>query len=101
MPGGNICSIATCKSNSKKNKETDEEKLIFFSFPKNLVILNEWVRKCCRKDKWTLVNKRICSRRFKKDDYEDELQARLMNIQPRKLKKDDKDFLIKIVLKYF
>lgn len=86
MSGGNICSIATCKSNSKK-PDPEGEKVMFFTFPKDPKILKEWARKCCRKDNWTPKNKRICSKHFILTDYEDEMQARLMNFQPKQLKK--------------
>lgn len=86
MPGGVVCSVATCKSNSKKALEGGE-KLSFFSFPKEPKIAKEWIRKCYRKDKWHISNKRICGKHFKPDDFEDELQARILNVQPKRLKK--------------
>jgi archaellum component FlaC len=95
MPGGNSCSMATCKSNSKIAKKAGEQ-LIFFSFPDDHR-KKEWARLCRRKDKWSPMHKRICSRHFGPDAYEDELEARLMNRQPKKLKKDGERFA-KIVL---
>lgn len=89
MSGGNICSIARCPSNSKK-PDLDGKKIMFFTFPKNPHTLKEWVQKCCRKDNWAPKNKRICSKHFVSMDYEDEMQARLMNFQPKNLKKDGK-----------
>lgn len=89
MPGGTVCSVAICKNNSKTAKEHGEN-LIFFSFPKDVKVQKEWIRKCYRKDKWNCANKRLCSRHFKPEDFEDELQARLLNIQPKKLKRDGK-----------
>lgn len=86
MPGGTVCSVATCKNNSKKAKEKGEN-LLFFRFPKEPTILKQWVAKCSRKDKWDPVAKRLCSKHFKTDDYEDEMQARLLNLQPKKLTK--------------
>lgn len=86
MPGGKICSVAICKSNSKKAKETGEN-IMFFSFPKDPEVRKEWIRKCYRKDSFSVENKRVCSKHFKSDDFEDEMKARLMGIQAQKLKK--------------
>lgn len=91
MPGGTVCSVSTCKSNSAKAK-AEGQNLMFFTFPKDSQIRKEWVRKCYRKDKWNPDNKRVCSKHFKQHDFEDEMQARLLNIQPKKLKKDGKIF---------
>lgn len=87
MPGGMVCSVAICRNNSIKCKEKGENTL-FFTFPKDSLIRKEWVRKYYRKDKWNPVNKRVCSKHFKVDDYEDQMHARLMNLIPKKLKKD-------------
>ena len=86
MPGGTVCSVATCKSNSKKAKENLEH-IMFFTFPKEPEIRREWIKKCYRKDKFNPKYKRICSRHFKPNDFEDELQARLTGSQLRKLNK--------------
>ncbi|XP_044262142.1 THAP domain-containing protein 5-like [Tribolium madens] len=82
---GTICSVAICKSNAQKAKRGGE-KIKFFSFPKNPEIRKEWVRRCHRKDKWDPRNKRICSKHFTDGDYQDSLQAKLLNIRPEKLK---------------
>lgn len=94
MSGGNICSIATCQSNSKK-PDPDGKKVMFFTFPKDPKILKEWARRCCRKDNWSPKNKRICSKHFLLTDYEDEVRARLMNFQPKQLRKTGNDVLKK------
>ncbi|CAH1993145.1 unnamed protein product [Acanthoscelides obtectus] len=39
-PGGTVCRVATCKSNSKKSKEKGEN-LMFFRFPKDSKIQKE------------------------------------------------------------
>lgn len=87
MPGGggSACSVATCKNNSRKVKKCGEN-IMFFRFPKDGKIKKEWIRKCYRKDKWDPENKRICSKHFLPSDFEDEVMARLLNIQPKKLK---------------
>ena len=87
MPGGSICSVPICKNNSKKAKESGQGQM-FFNFPKDPQIRKEWVRKCHRKDKFDPQNKRVCSDHFTPDDYEDLLQARLLKIRPKKLKKN-------------
>lgn len=85
MPGGSVCSVAICKSNSKKAKEKGEH-LMFFTFPKDEKLRKEWVNKCHRQDKFDPKYKRVCSKHFKPEDYEDLLQATLMGSEPRKLK---------------
>lgn len=87
MPGGTVCSVAICKQNSKKTKK-NKEHIMFFTFPKDCAIKNEWIKKCYRKDKFNPEYKRICSLHLKLEDYEDELQARLTGSQPKKLKKN-------------
>lgn len=87
MPrGANVCSVATCKSNSVKAKQSGEI-LHFHSFPMDKRIRQEWVVKCYRNDKFNPANKKVCSKHFQIDDYEDGLRAKLMNLVPRKLKK--------------
>ncbi|XP_050300136.1 uncharacterized protein LOC126738744 [Anthonomus grandis grandis] len=88
MPRGTVCSVATCKSNSKKAKEKGENIMFLRFLPKNPNIQREWVRKYARKDKWKPIEKRLCSLHFKSEDYHDEMQARLLNLQPRMLKTD-------------
>lgn len=97
MPGGVICSVAICKSNSKKAKAAGEN-LMFFRFPKDIQIRKEWIQKCHRQDKWNSDNKRICSKHFKTDDYQDELQARLLDLQPKVLKTNGNVY--KVITKY-
>ncbi|XP_045460330.1 uncharacterized protein LOC123670812 [Harmonia axyridis] len=97
MPGVS-CSVATCRNNSIKAKETGEN-LMFLRFPKDFKIQKEWVRKCAKKDEWNPNHKRICSLHFKLDDYEDEMKARLMNIKPKKLKIDE-ELSIAFTLRY-
>lgn len=79
MPGGNSCMVAVCNKNSKKAKELGEN-LVFFTFPKDVALRKEWVIKCRQKDKFDPQNKRFCSIHFKHEDFEDEMQARLMGI---------------------
>lgn len=66
---GNICAVSSCKNYYYKNP-TPENKLSFFSFPKDKQRRDEWVHKCCRKDKFNVSTARICSDHFKPDDFE-------------------------------
>lgn len=89
MVGGAICSVAACKSYYAKALR-EGERISFFTFPKDPQLQKEWKRRCYRKDKWNVSNKRICSNHFKQNDFEDEMEARIMNTQPKRLKKDGK-----------
>lgn len=82
---GIICSVAVCRSNSKKASDAGE-KISFFQFPKDPKIRKEWIQNCYRQDKFDPKNKRVCDKHFKEDDYEDGLRARLLNTRPRILK---------------
>lgn len=59
MPG-TICSVAICKNSFYKQKE-GEEKLMFFSFPKDDSLRKEWIRRCFRKDSVNPKTGRICN----------------------------------------
>ncbi|EFA09495.1 hypothetical protein TcasGA2_TC010989 [Tribolium castaneum] len=82
---GTVCSVAVCKSNFRRAKR-EGELIRFFTFPKNPEICKEWERRCYRKDPWSSKNKRICSKHFTDKDYQDRLQAQLLNLRPQKLK---------------
>lgn len=87
MPAGGItCSVAICDSNTVKLKKSGQ-KLIFHTFPIGK-IGKEWVRRCHRKDSFNPMdkNKRICSKHFVKEDYDDIVEASIKNILPKKLK---------------
>lgn len=43
-------------------------------------------KSCGQQYKWDAENKRVCHKHLSNDDYEDELQARLLNIRPKVLK---------------
>lgn len=86
---GTICSVATCKSNSERAKK-DGELIRFFSFPKKPEILKQWVRLCRRKSPFDPKNKRICSKHFALDQYEDMIEAQITNKMPKRLKETGK-----------
>lgn len=86
MPGY-ICAVAVCKSNTKKAKETGE-RISFHSFPTNKAMQKEWIQSCHRKDKFDPIHKKICSKHFDYEDYEDAIQAKVMGVLPKRLKKN-------------
>lgn len=94
---GTICSVAICKSNAEHAKKSGE-KISFYKFPTDIKIRKEWIRKCYKKGKFNPDNKRICSKHFTINDYEDELKSRLMNVLPKKLKNTGR-YTYKIYLK--
>ena len=90
MSGGIVCSVASCKNNSKKinnpeNPRWSSKHIIFFTFPKDPKLCKEWIRRCHRKDAFSVKNKRVCSIHFKNDDYEDLMQASTMGFYPKRL----------------
>lgn len=50
----------------------------FFTFPKNKKMALEWVKLCKRKDKFNIVNARICSKHFTQEDYVRNLKHELL-----------------------
>lgn len=83
--GGTICSVVTCKSHAKQKSKTGEY-ISFHRFPRDPHLRIEWIRKCFRQEGFNPENKRICSKHFLEEDYEDICRARIMNVPPRKLK---------------
>lgn len=92
---GTICSVAICKSNAQKAKKCNQE-IRFFTFPKDKILRKKWVTLCYRKDKFDPSNKRICSKHFDLNQYEDVIHAKLMNILPKKLKETGKIKMLSI-----
>lgn len=102
---GTVCSVAYCKSNAIKSKKCGE-KIKFFTFPKDPVLKEEWVRLCKRNDNFDATYKRICSRHFKTEDFENSLKIKLMGSEPRKLKSNGEKlyiikYFIRCLLKFF
>jgi hypothetical protein len=81
---GNNCAVAVCKNYSAKAKAA-QESILFFRFPKDTNIRKQWIQKCHRKDKFRVENSRICSQHFSRQDYEDDMKARLLHTIPKKL----------------
>lgn len=85
MPGF-ICAVAVCKSNSERAKKSGQH-ISFHSFPADKALQKEWIRRCKRKDKFDPKHKKVCSEHFTIDDYEDAIQAKIMNAMPKRLRK--------------
>ncbi|KAL1509992.1 hypothetical protein ABEB36_004652 [Hypothenemus hampei] len=83
---GTICSVANCKSNHAKAKK-DGEIIRFFTFPRSPLTRKQWVRLCHRKNNFNPLNKRICSKHFDSNQFEDLIHAKLTNSVCSKLKK--------------
>ncbi|XP_024215541.1 52 kDa repressor of the inhibitor of the protein kinase isoform X2 [Halyomorpha halys] len=86
MPGS-VCSVAMCKSNAVISKKLGDN-VRFFTFPKDAKFRKEWVKRCYRGEKFNPTNKRICSKHFKPDDFEDAIEAKIQNRLPKILKRD-------------
>ena len=63
-----------------------DNKISFFRFTNDKAVRNEWILRCYRKDKWNSEIKRIYSKHFQEGDYEDAMQATILNTYPRILK---------------
>ncbi|XP_028139357.1 uncharacterized protein LOC114333628 isoform X4 [Diabrotica virgifera virgifera] len=89
MPGVS-CSVAICKNNFyKKKKSADaDQQIAFFTFPKNKKLEKIWIMRCRRKDEIKTKTARVCSNHFKKDDFVDDLYARVMGTRPKLKLKD-------------
>lgn len=80
----NVCIVASC--NTRKN--TDKAAAIkCFSFPKDPDLKRQWLNLCQVKEDH---NRKVCIKHFKENDFVDGLKARLMSVQPTRLKKDGK-----------
>ena len=86
------CAVYGCASDGKNQKKNGGKDFKFFTFPKDPIVRELWVKKCCRADALNTKYARICSAHFTKEDYIDDLKARLLNIDSpgnkRSLKKD-------------
>lgn len=86
MPGS-ICCVAMCKSNAIISKKLGDN-VRFFTFPKDVKLRREWVKRCFCPENFDPTNKRICSKHFKPDDFEDAIEAKIQNRLPKILKRD-------------
>lgn len=97
MPGGITCSVMSCKNNSTTARKMGKP-LGFFTFPKDFNVRKEWVNRCNRKENWNpgSNSSRICSDHFQISDFEDLVKARMLNVNPKRLKSDGKCLGIRI-----
>lgn len=65
---------------------------MYFTFPKEKTYSDLWINACGRGDEINIKNAVICSIHFQKQDYNDDLKARLLGIESpknvRKLRRD-------------
>lgn len=85
MTGGLHCSVPSCKSNSLVARRNGK-RIRFFQFPRDPNVQRKWVQRCCKDEKWDTKNKKICQKHFTINDFDDVIQAQLLNIYPRRLK---------------
>ena len=83
------CAVYGCYNDRQRRDGKDFK---YFSFPKDPIVREVWVKRCSRADAINTKNARICSEHFTKEDYIDDMKARLLNIDSpcsqRNLKKD-------------
>uniref|UniRef100_A0A6P7GZB7 Uncharacterized protein LOC114344850 n=1 Tax=Diabrotica virgifera virgifera TaxID=50390 RepID=A0A6P7GZB7_DIAVI len=76
------CAVAGCLSdNQKKN---GDKSVRFHGFSKDLALEKLWVITCCREDKFNTKTSRICSKHFKQEDFERNLQHELLQYESKK-----------------
>ncbi|XP_066259681.1 uncharacterized protein [Euwallacea similis] len=88
MPG-TFCSVMGCESKANVARKMGYI-LRFFSFPKNPSLRHQWLRLCYRPKNLETDrgSKKVCSKHFHTDQFEDEIEARIKGILPKRLKKD-------------
>lgn len=81
------CAVYGCNNNSRKTVK--DGKVSFYRFPKENKLKTEWVKFCCREDKFNVNIARICSDHFLPSDKHWKLQHNLLGYSPtcsRKIK---------------
>ncbi|XP_066137733.1 uncharacterized protein [Euwallacea fornicatus] len=88
MPG-TFCSVMGCESKANVARKMGYV-LRFFSFPKNPSLRHQWLRLCYRPKNLETDrgSKKVCSKHFHTDQFEDEIEARIKGILPKRLKKN-------------
>lgn len=83
-----LCAVYGCKSHNKKLKNREVVKVSFFRFPREPHLMDAWVKKCSRTDKFNVLNARICSLHFEEDCFERNLKDELLGraVVKKKLK---------------
>uniref|UniRef100_A0A6P7HAM3 THAP domain-containing protein 11-like n=1 Tax=Diabrotica virgifera virgifera TaxID=50390 RepID=A0A6P7HAM3_DIAVI len=72
------CAVACCNSDNK------DKTLRFHTFPKDSVARKLWIIACCRQDNFNCNTARICSKHFKTEDFQRNLQQELLNYESKK-----------------
>lgn len=84
MPGTR-CAVAVCNNCIVKTRLSDGQcKIVYHRFPKDEQICKQWIQKCKRNDKFNYRTSSICSDHFTEDDYQRDLKAELLKLQPNK-----------------
>lgn len=63
------CAVALCKSQNQVSNEAGEQ-YSFYKFPKDLDLRMKWIQFCRREKSFNPEFAVICSKHFKKEDYE-------------------------------
>ncbi|XP_050516349.1 uncharacterized protein LOC126891210 [Diabrotica virgifera virgifera] len=72
------CAGACCNSDNKGKT------LRLHTFPTDSVPRNLWIISCCRQDNFNCNTARICSKHFKTEDFQRNLQQELLNYESKK-----------------
>lgn len=86
------CAVLGCNSdNNYRYSDGKGGTISFFRFPReNKKFRDIWIAKCGRKRKFNVNTSRVCSMHFRKQDYERNLRAELLDIKnPRRFLKKD------------
>ncbi|CAG9827867.1 unnamed protein product [Diabrotica balteata] len=84
------CAVFGCSSDNQTTKRVDKS-VSFYGFPKDSVVEKQWVIACCREGKFNTKTSRICSKHFKPESFERNLQQELLQYESKKgpkLKRD-------------
>ncbi|XP_072394811.1 uncharacterized protein [Diabrotica undecimpunctata] len=84
------CAVFGCSSDNQTTKRVDKS-VSFYGFPKDSVVEKLWVIACCREGKFNTKTSRICSKHFKPESFERNLQQELLQYESKKgpkLKRD-------------
>ena len=77
------CAVAGGCNSDNQSKNFDKS-IRFHTFPKDDITRKLWVIACCRQDIFKCETSRICSRHFKSECYERNLQQELLNYVSKK-----------------
>jgi 5-methylcytosine-specific restriction endonuclease McrA len=72
-------------SHAKTIKLPSDQKIVYHSFPSEVLRRQKWIQLCRRAGKWNPDSCTVCSVHFKPEDYVRDLKAELLNITPKKV----------------